>query len=150
MTKQKIILVPSDKKKVYLQYLTFLNPFLNLTNNEAKVVAEILYYYKQSEGAKEHIRWDWVFSTETRKKIKEDLDMTDSTFNTVLNKLRSKSIITENSLNKNMIIDPDDDFEIVVKFKFNNETRVKENNRKSGEGGGDNSTSSMGDMEDTV
>ena len=68
MTKQKIILVPSDKKKVYLQYLTFLNPFLNLTNNEAKVVAEILYYYKQSEGAKEHIRWDWVFSTETRKK----------------------------------------------------------------------------------
>lgn len=146
----KIIIVPSNSRKIYAQYLTFMNPFFNLTNNEIRLIGEVMYYYKQSEGAKEEIRWDWVFSTETRKKIKTSLKMNDNTFNTTLNKLRNKKLIDGNKIDDRLVIDPSKEFDVVIKFKLKDETKSEKSNRGSSKRTEPTDTGSVEDLEKPI
>lgn len=80
------------KRNYYYTALKFLNVFLDLTDRELKLLAKFIENYKESEGSKEKIRWNYTFSTEVRKTIREELSLSTNNFNTTFHKLKSKNL----------------------------------------------------------
>lgn len=93
-------------------WLTLMQPFLRLRKQELKVLSRLLYYRYiiQKEFKNEDVLYDLLFNTRTRKKIQEDLQMEDYTFNNLLSALRKKKMIIDNKINHKIIPQTQDDF----------------------------------------
>lgn len=94
-----------DEKKFFMVWLTLLQPFLNLRDQEKKVLAALLYYrYTIEQQVKNKVIADeLLFNTKTRKKIKEELEIESYSFNNILSSLRKKKLIVNNTLNSKII-----------------------------------------------
>jgi len=82
--------IPTNITKIHEQYLTFMNIFFNLTPNEIKLISAILTIYKETEGAKENIRWGYVFSKEGKGLIEQHSGMNKNQINLTLSALSKK------------------------------------------------------------
>lgn len=102
----------TDEVKFFKLWLMILQPFLNLRNQEVSVLARLLYYrYAISKEVKNKAIVDeLLFNTTTRKKIKDDLDIKEYSFNNILSSLRKKKLIVKNSINNKVIPKVEEDF----------------------------------------
>jgi hypothetical protein len=121
--------INTNTTKVYEQYLTFLKPILDLTSNEVKVLAALLFLYQETAGAKEKIRWSYVFSTEGKESIRDRAGMNANQLNLTFTSLRKKEILLEEPhkhIASRYIINPVSDSKIVLIFNIADELKKEE------------------------
>lgn len=102
---QKINYFKVNKSEFFNLWLVLLKGFVNLRPNERLVLAKLLEYHNHYSGKltdDDEINL-LLFSTSTRKKIINELDMKDVDFNNILTRLRKLNIIKDNSIDKNLI-----------------------------------------------
>lgn len=87
-------------KGLFSRWLDITVTFHKLTIQERDVLALLLYYhYKYNrELTNNKILWKMVFDYDTKMKIKEELDMKDSSLQNTLTSLRKKNVIRENEI----------------------------------------------------
>ena len=125
MENQKIYKLNSttDDALVYKQYLTFINPLQKenkLTSQEIDVFAAILYYNNEYSDALEKYRSKLIFSSDTKKLIREMVGINSNSFNTIISKLKSKGVLDKDrNINPNFSIDPRNGLLIGIQFNIN-------------------------------
>jgi len=119
-----------NKQELFLAYLKAINWTLpeQLTDSELEVLSYLVYYnnFYAAEIKSDEIRYDLLFSSSTKKKIREEFDIDSQKFETYLNKLRKKSIITNNALSNKVVITMDDKLEIRFTMTLKETTLTKE------------------------
>lgn len=127
-----IKVIPTDKRSIFRYWLEFLKPFHKLRSREMDALALILYYRNEisKQVHNENMIQTILFSTETRKKMRIDLDdMEQKVFNNLLTSLRKKNVLTlENRVNPKLIptITEDGGIQLVFNFKIKNDTKQSE------------------------
>jgi hypothetical protein len=105
-----------DKQELFLAYLKAINWTLpeQLTDSELEVLSYLVYYnnFYASEIKSDEIRYDLLFSSSTKKKIREEFNIDSQKFETYLNKLRKKGVIEGNTLSKRIVITMEDKLEV--------------------------------------
>lgn len=114
--------IHTDKKSIFRYWLEFLRPYHKLRTKEIEALSLMLYYrYELSREITNMEIVDMIlFSTETRSKIRKDLDdMGQKVFNNLLTSLRKKGVITkENKINHVLIPKmTEDGFKLVFNFE---------------------------------
>lgn len=120
---KKLIEIPSNPEKVFKQYLYLTTPLNKLTDSEIRLLSHLLYlfYEERDRITDDNVKWLKIFSTESRKEIMDFLGMNEAAFNNILSILRKKKVIVNNQIPKYYIPQIDENgFELVFKFKFNN------------------------------
>jgi len=114
--------IHTDKKSIFNYWLEFLKPYHKLRQKEIEALALMLYY--RYELSREVNSIDLVerllFSTETRSKIREDLNnMSQKVFNNLLTSLRKKKVLTKtNKINPILIPNmTEDGFNLIFSFE---------------------------------
>lgn len=104
--------IKTSERQFFLVWIELFQSFLKLGKQEKLVLSSFLYYrYKLSKQVSNPTIVDTLtFSTETRKQIKEDLDIDDAGFNNVLSALRKKKMIINNKINPKLIPQVEIDF----------------------------------------
>ena len=87
-------------KNLFFRWLDVTKSFHKLNNQQQQVLALLLYHhYKlKKETTNNKILWKLVFDYDTKMKIKEELNMSDSSFQNVLTILRKKNIIVNSEI----------------------------------------------------
>lgn len=116
------MIVKTNKENYYASILNFFNGYYKFTDLEIKIMGAFLYHYKKADPAPDSIRWKYAFSTETRKEIRESLEMSTNVFNTTLHKIKNRIIP---SLNSPAIIANKDGFEIHKNLLFPDNLTLK-------------------------
>jgi len=90
----------------------------SLTESELEILTYLLYYNDKYKSIKEdETRFELLFSTSVKKKMKEEFNVDSQKLETYLNKLRKKGIITSNNtINPIFIIYPEDT--VFISFTF--------------------------------
>ena len=118
-----VILVPCTKKSFFYKWLEFLKPFHSLTNREMEIAASFLA--KREELSKvisdNSIIDSVLMSEDTKKKIREECNITLPHFQVVMGELRKSKFIDNNSINPKFIPNLNDDgsFKLLVYYRFN-------------------------------
>lgn len=105
---RKINIKAENKQELFEAYIKIINWTLpeQLTEAEIKVLSYLLLYndkyYKEIKS--DEVRYDLLFSSNIKKKIREEFDIEPQKFETYLNKLRKKNIIINNGLNSKVVI----------------------------------------------
>tara|TARA_R110000868_G_C10967318_1_gene769255 strand:- start:7189 stop:7671 length:483 start_codon:yes stop_codon:yes gene_type:complete len=131
------MIIKTTKENYYASIINFFNSYYGFTNLEIKILGAFLYHYKRAFPAEDSICWKYAFSTETRKEIREYLNMDSNTFNTTLHKLKTKdisginaaAIYTDNNIlkiNSNFIYP--ENLELKVKFDASETTKANKPN----------------------
>lgn len=124
-----------NKQELFLAYLKAINWTLpeQLTDSELEVLSYLVYYnnFYAAEIKSDEIRYDLLFSSSTKKKIREEFDIDAQKFETYLNKLRKKGIITNNALSNKVVITMEDKLEIRFTMAVKEEPKPIENERPS-------------------
>ena len=121
--------IHTDKKSIFRYWLEFLKPYHKLRTKELEALSLMLYYrYELSREIKNMETVDMIlFSTQTRSKIRKDLnDMGQKVFNNLLTSLRKKGVITkDNKINPVLIpMMTEKGFKLVFNFEVKkNETK---------------------------
>lgn len=123
--------VPLNSKiELYQAWLVAVNWRLGknqLTESEIEIFSYILYYNdKYKSIVEDETRYELLFSTSVKKKIKEEFNIETTKFETYLNKLRKKGIIKDNVISKPFIVNIDDNLQITFRFALN--TNQENNN----------------------
>lgn len=105
-----------NKQELFLAYLKAINWTLpeQLTDSELEVLSYLVYYnnFYAAEIKSDEIRYDLLFSSSTKKKIREEFGIDAQKFETYLNKLRKKQVIVNNTLSSRVVITMEDKLEI--------------------------------------
>lgn len=120
----KVIEVTND---FYRNWLILINTFFGMTAKEIDVASILLENYVdiKRKVVDESIVNSILFSSEYRRKIKEQLKLKGDYFDVLLNKLRKHNVILNNKLNERVIPKFDDDnFVLIIAF---NNGKQKEN-----------------------
>jgi len=110
-----VINLPTDDSKIYRQLLAFLNFSLEATPQEREVLAEIIQLNNEYEALPAKQRAKFILSTDMRKEIREKLEIEEKQFNTILSRVRKKTIFgnpvfdEDGILNKALVFKPDSD-----------------------------------------
>lgn len=150
------MIIKTTKENYYASIINFFNSYYGFTNLEIKILGAFLFHYKKAFPAEDSICWKYAFSTETRKEIREHLDMDTNTFNTTLHKLKTRevpglkasAIYVENDIfkiHKNFIYP--ENLELKVKFDATKTTTTNQQNSKEVQ---DNSQRSRENVEKSV
>jgi hypothetical protein len=120
--------IHTDKKSIFRYWLEFLKPYHKLRTKEIEALSLMLYYrYELSREIKNMETVDMIlFSTQTRSKIRKDLnDMGQKVFNNLLTSLRKKGVITkDNKINPVLIpMMTEEGFKLVFNFEVKHETK---------------------------
>ena len=117
--------IHTDRRSIFRYWLEFLKPYHKLRQKVIEALSLMLYY--RYELAKEVQNKDLVdrllFSTETRSKIRGDLNsMSQKVFNNLLTSLRKKKVLTkDNKINPRLIPNmTEDGFTLVFDFEIKN------------------------------
>lgn len=119
-----------NKQELFLAYLKSINWTLpeQLTDSELEVLSYLVYYnnFYAAEIKSDEIRYDLLFSSSTKKKIREEFDIDAQKFETYLNKLRKKQVIVNNTLSKQVVITMQDKLEVRFTMSVKEEPILKE------------------------
>lgn len=124
-----------NKQELFLAYLKSINWTLpeQLTDSELEVLSYLVYYnnFYAAEIKSDEIRYDLLFSSSTKKKIREEFDIDAQKFETYLNKLRKKQVIVNNTLSSRVVITMQDKLEVRFTMSVKEEPKLIENERPS-------------------
>ena len=118
-----VILVPCTKKSFFYKWLEFLKPFHKLTNREMEIAAAFLA--KREELSKvisdSTILDTMLMSEDTKRKIREECNITLPHFQVVMGELRKSKFIDNNSINPKFIpnLSNDNNVMLLIYYKFN-------------------------------
>lgn len=106
---KKEIKIPSNKEKVFFQYISFINPMIgNLPKKELEVLAVILKYNNKYKHIPEVDRGLILFSSKIKSEMIDEIGCTANTFNIYFSKLNKKKLIVDEQVNPKISIYPDD------------------------------------------
>lgn len=125
-----VINIPTSLKGTFFKYwLKFLLPFHNLTDREMDVAAAFLL--KRFELAKVisdvNILESVLMNEDTKKKIREEVNVKHQHFQVIMSKLRKSKIIVDNKLNPKFIPkvkEENGNFKLMLLFSFTDEKSV--------------------------
>lgn len=119
----KIISLPTNDSKIYRQILAFMGFLLNITNQEADVLAELIKLNNEYEALPLEKRAKFILSTDMRKETREYLEIEEKQYNGIIAKLKTKNfrgepiLDEEGIINHNLIFKPSaDGFRIEINF----------------------------------
>lgn len=101
-----IVRIPcKDIKGFFYYWIVFLKPFHRLTERESEVIVALLYErYELSKVIKDSSILDKVLMSEdTKRKVREECDITLPHFQIVMSKLRKNKVIIDNKINPRYI-----------------------------------------------
>lgn len=119
-----IVRIPcKDIKSFFYYWIMFLKPFHRLTERESEVVVSLLIErYELSKVIKDSEILDKVLMSEdTRRKIREECEITLPHFQIVMSKLRKSKVIIDNKINPRYIPRIEEDmesFKMMLLFDF--------------------------------
>lgn len=102
----------------------FLKPLHHLSNREIDVIASFTKHrYELSKVIKDSALLDTVLmSEETKRKVREDCNITLAHFQVIMSKLKKNKVITDNKINPKLIPNIREDsksFQLLVLFPIN-------------------------------
>ena len=125
---RKLITLPTNNEKVYLQILSFFNFALELTNQERDVLSELIKLNHEYEALPADKRAKFILSTDMRKELREKLEMEEGSFNGIISRLKKKTFFgtpiigEDNVINENLLFKPDEEgFEIKIVLENKNQ-----------------------------
>lgn len=119
-----IIRIPSSlEDSFFIYWFEFLKPFHKLQSREIEVAAKFLKArYELSKVIKDDDILDEIlFSDNTKRKIKEECNLTKAHFQQVIRSFRNKKIIVDGTINKKFIPNIKEDagsFKLTLFFEF--------------------------------
>lgn len=119
-----IIRIPASLEGSFFRYwFEFLKPFHKLTDREIDVIASFVKHrYQLSKVVKDEEILDKVtMSEDTKKKIREDCNITLPHFQVIMGKLRKNKVIIGNKINPKFIpniTEEEDYFSLFLLFDF--------------------------------
>ncbi len=112
-----MIVIKTTKKDLFYNYLHWLDPVLNLSENERKVLAAFLslhYAYREYNPVTLN---ELLFSPETKADLAKRLGLNTSKFNKAFHHLEEKELIKDNQITPYLTKHPRDaNFKISVQF----------------------------------
>ena len=136
---KKILSLPTNERKIYAQVLMFLNFMLNLSDQERGVLAQIIKLNNDYETLSPDKRAKFILSTDMRKEMCEELDISIAHFAVVLSSIKKKTFLgthqildDKNVIHPYLMFKPDEEgFRIEVDFnKVEEEEEVIEPPKK--------------------
>lgn len=120
MLKSYSINIP-DELTLFKSWVASINWTLggnSLTGDEIEMFATLLYFNNKYRDIKDmEVRYELLFSSSTKKKIKELLGIAPNKIETYFTKLRRKGIIVDNTLIDRFIIYPDGEINLTFNLK---------------------------------
>ncbi len=119
------MIISTTRKDLFYDYLTWLNPILNLKEMDLRVLSKLiaLHYSNKDKGYPEDVLYGLLFSEDTLRAISTKLDISESQMNKAINNLQDKDLIKDLKLNPLLIQYPaDGNFKINILFKVNENT----------------------------
>lgn len=106
MKANNAVRIPTSLKTNFFKYwLTFLKPFHNLTDREVDVLTSFIKQrYELSKVITDEIILDKVaMSEDTKRKVREECNITLPHFQVIMGKLRKNKVIVNNRINPKFI-----------------------------------------------
>jgi hypothetical protein len=119
-----VIRIPTSLSSKFFRYwFEFLAPFHKLTSREIDVMAGFVKHrYELSKVIKENDILDKVTMDEdTKRKIREEYNITLPYFQVIMGRLRKSKMIIDNKINPRFIpniVESDDSFKLLLLFEF--------------------------------
>lgn len=111
----KKLVIKTTKSELYKDYLSIMQPVLNITNKELDILAELCAVQSDITDKK---YLPLVLSTETRKSIREKLGVSEAAFNNNISKLKRRNYISDVTGVSEHIMFVDADYKMVFEFKL--------------------------------
>ena len=120
MESRGTIEIKVQKKDLFYEYLHWLDPALNLTDAERKVLSGFIgMHYTYRHYYDPEILSSLLFSEETKKDLAKRCKLPGAVFSKIMKNLEAKSLIVNNKIHENLTAYPKDgNFKINVKFKI--------------------------------
>lgn len=123
-----IIPLSTTLNKFFKTWLEFLKPFHNLTEREQDVAAAFLRnrYELSQKISDPKILEEYLFSEQTKEKIRQEENVSIAHFQVIMGKLRKAGVVIGNTLNPKVI--PvlrvgSDNFKLLVYFEIKDESK---------------------------
>lgn len=119
-----IIRIPCSLDKSFFRFwFLFLEPFHKLTDREIDVISSFVKHrYELSKVIKDNVILDKVtMSEDTKKKVREDCNITLPHFQVIMGKLRKNKVIIDGKINPRFIPNIDnntDPFKLLLLFEL--------------------------------
>ncbi len=91
-------------KEFFVTYLKCFNPVLKLKSREIQVLGIILKYYYENRALPVEELYALLYSKEMRKRMRDEIDMSEPSFNNHLVQLKAKRCIEDKNMQINKII----------------------------------------------
>lgn len=100
-----VIRIPTSLKSFFRYWFVFLRPFHQLTDREIDVITSFAYerYQLSKVISDSEILDKVVMSEDTKKKIREENNITLAHFQVIMGKLRKNKVLLENKINPRFI-----------------------------------------------
>lgn len=116
-----VIRIPTSLKKFFRYWFEFLKPFHKLTDREIDVITAFTYerYLLSKVISDSDILDKVVMSEDTKKKVREESNITLAHFQVIMGKLRRNKVIIDNRINPKFIpniTDENGSFKLMLLF----------------------------------
>ena len=91
--KAKVFEYKISKERAYIFYFKLINGFIGLTDKEIEIAAKLYYQKSLINSNIDKIANDILFSTISRKRVREELEINQVVFNNYLKTLKDKKVI---------------------------------------------------------
>lgn len=119
-----IVRIPTSLNGKFFRYwFEFLQPFHNLTNREIDVItAFVKHRYQLSKAIKDdNVLDNIIMSEETKKKVREECNITLPHFQVIMGKLKKNKVIIDDKINPRFIPNIDEEtgyFQLLLLFEL--------------------------------
>lgn len=116
-----VIRIPTDKKRFFRFWYEFLKPFHKLTDREIDVITSFTYerFLLSKVILDPDVLDKVVMSEDTKKKVREESNITLAHFQVIMGKLRKNRVIINNKINPKFIpniTEDDNSFKLMLLF----------------------------------
>jgi len=112
---KKLIKIPTNDSKIYLQILSIMNFIVDVTPQEKEVLAELIRMNNDYDVLDEEKRSKFIMSTSSRKEMRDNIKVGDVQFNSLLSRLKKKNLFgkpllsNDGVLNSELLYKPDEE-----------------------------------------
>lgn len=117
-----VITIPTSLQGKFFKYwFQFLRPFHNLTDREIDVIASFVKQrFELSKAVKDQEILDRItMSEDTKRKVREDCNISQAHFQVIMTKLKKEKIIENGKINPRFIprlVEGDKSFQLLLSF----------------------------------
>ena len=116
---KKILTIKTNPKVFFIQFLDILSPITKITGKESEVLAELMLQNYNKRHIPLDDRFKLIFSSEFRKQMQTNLNVSGPVFRNCISKLRKLKVIVDNRLNEYYNIDNlDDELQIIFNWEI--------------------------------